>query len=326
MDLKLYRIKTVLKYIPESWRNAAFIKDKSDRSRISAFVSLLYWYYFYGHDFNDYCTFRFWEKSSEEKKSYISLRRNDKLRFALSTPAVYKTLLDKAEFNKCYSKYVVRKWLDCRVASDMEILQFAKSFPRVVAKPIGDYGGHGVLVVNGGDLTITPPSMLRKEGYILEECIENVDSIKRIAPASLNTIRIVTLIDKDGKLHILAALLRMGNGKDHTDNYHAGGMACPIDVNTGKLFGKAYGMECAEYEVHPLSNIKFDGYEVEGFDDCVSMVYDIASVVPDARYVGWDFAVTPTGIELLEGNIPPGEDITQIAAGRGLWNEIIEKI
>ncbi len=157
MDFKLYRIKTVLRYIPESWRNAAFIRDKSGSSRVSAFVSLLYWYYFYGHDFNDYSTFRFWEKSIKEKKSYISLRRNDRLRFALSTPAVYKTMLDKAEFNRCYSKYVARKWLDCRTASDIEIRQFTEELPRVIAKPIDDFGGHGVLMIKDGDLTNSPP-------------------------------------------------------------------------------------------------------------------------------------------------------------------------
>ncbi len=118
----------------------------------------------------------------------------------------------------------------------------------------------------------------------------------------------------------------MGNGKAHTDNYHDGGMACPIDVYTGKLVGKAYSMNCAEYTTHPMSGIHFDGYKVTGFDTCLDMIKEIVKMNLEARYVGWDFAVTPHGIELLEGNIPPGEDITQIAAGRGLWYDIVKVI
>lgn len=30
------------------------------------------------------------------------------------------------------------------------------------------------------------------------------------------------------------------------------------------------------------------------------------------------------GIELLEGNIPPGEDITQINRDKGLWYKLLE--
>lgn len=114
----------------------------------------------------------------------------------------------------------------------------------------------------------------------------------------------------------------MGNGSSFTDNYHDGGLACAIDISSGKLKGKAYGMGCAEYESHPFSKIIFDGYTIEGFSDCLCLVKKLAFVEPEARYVGWDFAITPDGIDIIEGNIPPGEDITQIAAGRGLWNEI----
>lgn len=322
MKLKLYRVKTVLKHLFDSWPNSAFVvKQFPKTNRLAAYLDLLYWFYFYGNDFNDYCTFKFWEKSAAEKKSYISFRRNDKLRFALSTPEIHKLFLDKALFNQRFAKYVKRGWLDTRSASFEQISVFAKKYTEVIVKPFDDFGGHGVKKISiggGSDCILT--------NCIIEECIANIESLRIIAPGSLNTIRIVTLIDKNGKLHILAALLRMGNGRGHTDNYHDGGMACPIDLVSGKLKDKAYGMNCVEYSHHPMSGIKFDGYKVDGFAQCLEIVKEVSFVEPQARYVGWDFAVTPVGIELLEGNIPPGEDITQIATGRGLWNEIIQMI
>ena len=60
----------------------------------------------YGADFTDYSAFEFWEKNSKERSSYITLRRNDRLRFNLSTPSVYSLFLDKAAFNKRFSKFV----------------------------------------------------------------------------------------------------------------------------------------------------------------------------------------------------------------------------
>lgn len=132
------------------------------------------------------------------------------------------------------------------------------------------------------------------------------------------------MIDKNEQLHIIASLLRMGNGTAITDNYHDGGMACAIDIPSGKLKGKAYGMNCASYDVHPFSKITFEGFEIPNYDECVETILDIAFMEPEARYVGWDIALTPNGIELLEDNIPPGEDITQIATGCGMWYKMLE--
>lgn len=175
-------------------------------------------------------------------------------------------------------------------------------------------------------LKCPPPSELRERQYVLEVYIENHGDLKKIAPGSLNTIRIVTLIDRKGQLHILAALLRMGNGLGHTDNYHDGGIACPINVETGKLGRLAFGMGCREYEIHPFSKIRFEGYPIPKFFECVELVKRLSMEEPEARYVGWDLAITPSGIELLEANIPPGEDITQLAMGHGIYQDILKLI
>lgn len=327
MRFRLSMISTVAKYFAASWGNARIVAGRSGKSRLGSFVSLLYWFYFFGNDFNDYCTFRFWEKTYKEKESYISLKRNDILRFKLSTPGVYSLFLDKSAFNERFKKYIHRGWMLTEGKSPHEIQRFIMSYESVIAKPLNSFGGKGIMKFRSDE---TPDEdtieRLASEDFIIEECIANVDSIKRIAPSSLNTVRIVTLIDREGILHILAALLRMGNGRAVTDNYHDGGMACPIDVVTGRMRGKAYGMDCIEHEIHPYSGIRFDGYKVDHFEDCLNAVRELAFLEPEARYVGWDFAITPDGIDLLEGNIPPGEDITQIAAGRGLWHEVCRMI
>ena len=329
--LKLYRVITVLKFCKESWRNALFLKEKCQRkSRVSLWLDQIYWYVRYGNDFNDYCTFKFWEKTSQEKKAYISVRRNDYLRYEFSKPDVFQLFLDKARFNSRYQSYVKRGWLTTQGKTEEDIYNFIEKYDDVIAKPLKDYGGHGVIKISrkaeNYQQAILEVMTLMSQGvpYILEETIENVDYIKAFAPNSLNTLRFVTVIDNKNMLHVVAALLRMGNGFAVTDNYHDGGMACPINMSDGRLDKSAYGMKCVEYNIHPFSNIKFEGYYLPDFFRCLDIVKEVAFYEPDARYVGWDFAITPQGIELLEGNIPPGEDITQIATGKGIWYEMLK--
>lgn len=329
----LSKVITVLRYCKSSWTNSAFVKKQCPcRSRLYYYFDLIFCFLRYGDDFNDYCTFEFWNKNSKERDSYISLRRNDVLRFSLSTPSVYKLFLDKAAFNRRFAKYVKRGWITTEGNELEDLWAFVDKYESVIAKPLSDFGGHGVFKLS--KTSPDYPSNLVKlnkivsEGcnYILEETIVNCDELRKIAPGSLNTLRFVTIIDKNKKLHIVASLLRMGNGKAITDNYHDGGMACAIDLNTGKMRGSAYGMNCVSFADHPYSHIKFNGYQISNYGDCLEAIKEIAFLEPDARYVGWDIALTPNGIELLEGNIPPGEDITQIATGCGMWFSMQEWI
>ena len=327
--LKLYRIKTVLKYIPMSLKNSVKLAELSKQSRPVCFFNLLYWYYFYGFDFIDYCSFKFWELSAAERKSYISYRRNDVLRFRLSDPESYDIFLDKARFNEKFRKYIRRDW---KLLSETDPLRDLNSFiakhSQVILKPVSDFGGRGVIKLSDLSSEDERREIFKDNDtrYIVEECIENNENLKKLAPGSLNTIRFVTLIDKAGELNVLISALRVGNGSSFMDNFQSDGLACAIDTQTGELRGKAYGIYCTEYASHPYSGIKFDGYKIEDFRKCFEFLKDLTKVVPGARYVGWDIAMTPWGIEVIEGNIPPGEYVTQIISGRGLWYEILEKI
>jgi hypothetical protein len=330
--LKLYRVKTVLLYIVKSWENSAFVIVQSPESkRLTVYFDLIWSFVKLGADFNDYCTFSFWNKNRNEKDSFITLRRNDKLRFSFSTPRVYNLFLDKDAFNRRFSKWVKRGFISTNEAAWKEIADFIERYDAVIAKPLTDYGGHGVMKLDKSSSGYSEKLNelrriieLEKGRYIIEEVIENTDNIKRIAPSSLNTIRLVTVIDNSGELHIIASLLRMGNGKANTDNYHDGGMACEIDLDKCELKGIAKGMNCVKYEKHPFSGIQFNGFPVPEIKQCVEIINEVAFTEPEARYVGWDFAVTPKGVELLEGNIPPGEDITQLNLRKGYWYQMLK--
>ena len=77
------KIRTVIRYCRVSWDNSAFVLTKSNKhSRIYVYFDLVFSFIFLGDDFNDYCTFKFWDKALKERNEYISCKRNDTLRFA----------------------------------------------------------------------------------------------------------------------------------------------------------------------------------------------------------------------------------------------------
>jgi len=233
-------------------------------------------------------------------------------------------------FNEKFHKFIKRGWIATEGRSLEELESFITCYDSVIVKPLAGYGGKGIFLIerNADDyrekIERLSTILLKGNKCIIEQVVCNCALLKNIAPNSLNTLRFVTVIDKNKELHIIAALLRMGNGIAITDNYHDGGMACAIDMDAGRMRGMAKGMFCASYDVHPYSKIVFDGYLIPDFFKCMDAIKELAFIVPDARYVGWDIALTPDGIELLEGNIPPGEDITQIASGCGMWYKMQE--
>ena len=67
---------------------------------------------------------------------------------------------------------------------------------------------------------------------IIEEVIRQHPEISAIYPHSVNTYRIVTVL-RDGTAHVAYSFIRIGNGGQFVDNINAGGMAAPIDPETG---------------------------------------------------------------------------------------------
>ncbi len=287
------------------------------KNKFILWADLVYSRLISGYDFDDYCTYRFWEKNKMERSEYLSFRENSRIALKLTPKKTFDLFLDKSKWNTRFSQYINRNWTSINGLDRATVMNFIKENEVVILKPLKDYGGVGIRKITIADPNIeeSVDYILAQEDMMMEECMENHPDLKRLAPSSLNTIRIVTVLDMKGNVHIPAALLRMGSGTSLTDNYHTGGMACPIDLRTGKLTGTATGEFNTPYLEHPYTKIQFQGYPIPRFQEIMEMARKVALEEPGARYVGWDFVVTPKGIEILEGNIPPGEHITQISSG-----------
>ena len=151
----------------------------------------------------------------------------------------------------------------------------------------------------------------RRADYILEEMLTNECSLDAINPSSLNTVRVYTLIQRNGQTKILGIMLRVGRNGNHVDNWGSGGIGYNFDVETGICVDYGRDKKNRPYIFHPDSNIQMVGFHLPKFEELKLYVTRLSQVCPQARYVGWDIAITPSGFALVEMNCPGGHDFLQ---------------
>lgn len=198
----------------------------------------------------------------------------------------------------------------------------------IVVKPIGGQRGIDVTVLPVGKYnaakwhdTVVPllssGSRYRgAEGFIIEECIEQDECLNELSPYALNTIRVNTVIDSQGKCRVHGAALRLSRPTTGgVDNLNAGGIKVPIDHRSGTTGdGKLLSNPEGRYSHHPDTGVKISGRQIPQWEKILELAARAATAVPQLRSVGWDIAVSKTGPVLIEGNhdwdarLPQGYD------------------
>ena len=98
------------------------------------------------------------------------------------------------------------------------------------------------------------------------------------------------------------------------DNVDCGGMAAPVDIETGVITGVGANKAGETYEIHPMTGTKIPGTQIPYWEDVKTMCLNAMHVVPQVRFVAWDVAITPDGPVFIEGNSFPSHAIPQFAA------------
>ncbi len=169
-------------------------------------------------------------------------------------------------------------------------------------------------------------SLLDFKLLLLEEPIMQHDSMNKLNPSCVNTIRLVTIMNKKGDVSFLASFIRIGNGVNVVDNFNSGGMTARVSLETGEIIEDAINKEGTMFKNHPVTKTKIRGFKIPFFEEAKNMVVEAAKLSEHVRYVGWDVAITNNGPTLVEGNQYPGHDIYQVAEkldenSIGVWPE-----
>ena len=164
--------------------------------------------------------------------------------------------------------------------------------------------------------------------WLVQERVQQHSVLDSYSSVSLNTIRLGTFRRNDGTVDIEHAILRIGVSTAQTDALWSGGMAVPLDVETGAFAGEAYrklGGVTNQIWLHPETKVPFAGAFFPEWDRVVETAREFARHAGDNVYVGWDIAGTPEGPLFTEGNHNWNISFAQLGSSGMLTDEFLEK-
>ena len=272
----------------------------------------------YGMGMQDYLNYKIYLRNAKERQEYVSIRVSNEFYEEVSPSKYKKRYTVKPNFLREFRDYTKREFLVPEEGNFAQFDDFLNRNAGFMAKPYDGLAGQDVRKLVTADIT-------DREAFF-RECIENRVFVEELViqhpemnvlcAGSVNTIRIMTF-NNHGKPEILWLGMRVGNGINAVDNFHAQGMGVSIDLQTGRFVGNALDKDGVEFEYHPTSGVKFDGFQIPYFQEAVDMVLRACLESDKILVVGWDVAISENGPLLIEGNRRPGFDLVQMLDGRG---------
>ncbi|WOD45350.1 sugar-transfer associated ATP-grasp domain-containing protein [Hwangdonia lutea] len=223
------------------------------------------------------------------------------------------------------------------IKTENDLLNFFKNVFKTLKidalflKPIQGIGGQHCILLKKNNakaqIQLAKKTLL-KASYLHQECIKQHAEINKIHAKSINTLRCVTYIDKEGKTQIISMFMRFGIGNSVTDNVSSGGFYVAVNTETGVLQGQGRQSVVMGGQVfynHPNSNFKLDGFKIPYFKEACELAKNATLYFP-SRIIGWDIAITPSGPIIIEGNHNPDLQISDTAYGGYCKSPIIKEI
>jgi hypothetical protein len=258
----------------------------------------------YDMGFRDYAVWDIRLLNARERKTWMTHPKSNSITKLYNDPAAYRRFEDKVSFYGEFADVIHREWIDARTATDDEVAAFVAKHGRVIAKPAASEGGSGISVYAASEATDAAAfraRLIAADQTLVEELLVQHEAMSSLYPDSVNTLRMITYYDPDADtMHLLAAVLRIGNGAS-IDNFASGGMFTLLDEHGVALY-PGVDKNSNVYATHPKTGTPIVGFAVPKYDEVLVLLEDVARRIPEIRYVGWDIAVTPDGPAVIEGN------------------------
>lgn len=144
---------------------------------------------------------------------------------------------------------------------------------------------------------------------IQERLFNHRDLVDLSGSEYLQTMRMITYINRNGDIKIIDAFFKPIVGKNITDNHDhgkTGNLLARMDMDKGTLqpavFMGSHNYGIKAIANHPDTGVSFSGFAIPLWHDACSLVLSVARQFAPIRTVGWDIAITPTGPVVVEGN------------------------
>lgn len=230
-------------------------------------------------------------------------------KFGIPTPPVYCFIKDKKVL-----------YVDAQFAIDtqQDTIQLLKQlFSRdmdAFCKPSSGQLGNGIFALKiqnskvyvDGKLSSIDKLIdaLLSANYLVQKRIYQHPKMNTLCDSTINSIRLQTVMTKEGEVVPFGAGLRMGRQGSSVDNWAKGGVFVGINMKNGKLMEMGflkpqYGSSTKE---HPDTHIVFKDFEIPFYKEAERMAMELHKRLYRCHSVGWDIAITVDGPMFIEGN------------------------
>lgn len=298
------------------WAVSRSLHEQRGGSVLHYFFDSMYCSFRHGASAENYLVLRFYELSERERGEYLTSGRSKTVDTALNRKATKEDKQNvgrKDLFNRAFSGLVRRDFLYAPDCSFEEFTAFLDRHEACMIKPVAGTMGKGIEKRRCPEDRRGFYAHCREEKLLLEEVIRQHPALSEINPSCINSVRINAARDAKGDVRLIGACLKCGGVGAVTDNFHSGGVAYPLDMETGRVSGPGRNnREIREYTRHPGTDFFMPGFALPFWAEVKELARQGMERAPSLGYVGWDIALTPDGPELIEGNFHwPGGNIIQ---------------
>jgi Sugar-transfer associated ATP-grasp len=183
--------------------------------------------------------------------------------------------------------------------------------------------GNGMEQFSLADLRTHLSQQSISTAILLQPRISNHRDLLPISGNALATVRVVSVRHPSGRSEIAVACYRMGAGRSVVDNFGAGGIASPVDLESGVL-GRGVTISGTDSVVcHPDTGAAICGMRLPWWQRVKDLALEAHRLFCTIPVIGWDIAITDEGPIVVEGNGVPGVNVIQMSHQTPLADSVI---
>ena len=165
------------------------------------------------------------------------------------------------------------------------------------------------------------------KGVLVEELIEQGEEMAMLHPASVNSVRMLTINLGDGDIRLWYPFIRIGVGGNFLSAAATGSIVAGINVGTGMVETTGFDKLGGITDVHPDTHFTIKGIKIPRWRQLCQKAIEMSERLPTLRYIGWDFVYDKDGEWIvMEGNENAGISSSQLIHHRGMREEFEQLI
>lgn len=324
-----------------------YVRDRmpeaSEQELLDTMLLTVYHYWAYGSTYDEYFYYDFVNKTHAEKLTYMTFRVRLIYMEHMNKKENAHLLFNKFETYQLFKQYYMRDVILCSAEKDYPAFrEFVSKHTEFVVKPTDMSGGRGVyktsvIGMNEGAIKELFYKLLREgaenrdkyqrgteNSVVLEELIEQDESLAVFNPESVNGVRVPT-VTVGGKTVIYQPWLKIGRGGNFLTSAVFGTLDAGINSETGIVDTPGMNETGEVWEKHPDNGLPIIGFQIPKWNDLMKLAKECAAKLPDFGYVGWDFVLSKRGWCIMEANYS-GDFMWQLYRNKGMKKEFEELI